>query len=183
MWFLVESNRRKLDKVKFYNEFACSKGMLKRRLLRWTSAVDEETARGECLCKGRRDEMCHPRRGRVRASTRTVRSDHAKKHTRLRGAVAQAFRRQVQPCRHREEITLCHLIATILFLFISSFFFHHHHHFSYFLFCSFFFLFNNKQNITTNKQTIFYIVLFLTPASVRYFSSIVNRRRHEIKNF
>lgn len=161
-----------------------SKGMLKRRLLRWTSAVDEETARGECLCKRRRDEMCHPRRWRVRASTRTVRSDHAKKHTRLRGAVAQAFRRQVQPCRHREEITLCHLIATILFLFLFSFlhfFFHHHHHFSYFLFCSFFF--SLQQTKYYNKQTIFYIVLFLTPASVRYFSSIVNRRRHEKKNF
>ena len=125
--------------------------------------------------------MCHPRRGRVRASTRTVRSDHAKKHTRLRGAVAQAFRRQVQPCRHREEITLCHLIATILFLFISSFFFHHHHHFSYFLFCSFFFSLQ-QQTKYYNKQTIFYIVLFLTPASVRYFSSIVNRQSSSSRN-
>ena len=147
--------------------------MLKRRLLRWTSAVDEETARGECLCKRRRDEMCHPRRGRVRASSRTVRSDHAKKHTRLRGAVAQAFRRQVQPCRHREEITLCHLIATILFLFFHFFIFlSPSSSFSYFLFCSF--LFYNKQNIT-KTQTILYIVLFLTPASVRYF--LVNRRQ------
>ena len=70
--------------------------------------------------------MCHPRRGRIRASSRTVRKDHAKKHTRLRGATAQVVRRQVQFGRHRKEIVLLSFflsfISLLLFPSFISFF-------------------------------------------------------------